>query len=201
MQSRLDPFTATFLAYFCIAVIIKVRLFHIQGGKAEILVDNWTFSAAFVSYMVVVTGSLYEYFFTGPQVILPIAMLGYMTATAGLMITRYSVRSLGPYWSVRIEVKRGHEILVKGPYRFSRHPYYLATLLELGGLCLILNSFWTLLYLSVAHIPILVARIQSEERVLIASLGERYLAYRNRVPILPTLSSLKLGRGRNWSTP
>jgi len=160
--------------------------------------DNWTFYAAFISYMLVVTGSLYEYFFTCPQVMLPVSIFGYLMATAGLMITRHCVRSLGPCWSSRIEVKRGHEILAKGPYQFSRHPYYLATVLELGGLCLILNSFWTLLYLSLAHIPIVVVRIQSEERILIANLGDSYLAYKNHVPILPTLSSLRQGRCRKW---
>jgi protein-S-isoprenylcysteine O-methyltransferase Ste14 len=178
-------FTVAFLIYFSAVVVVKVIVFRISGEEGGEVKDNWTFPAVFISYMIAVTGSLAEFFFRDPRVCLGISLLGYLLATMGVVITRHCVKTLGPWWSVRIEVKRGHQVVEKGPYRISRHPYYLATLLELGGLCLILNSFRTLTYVILVHTPIVIARIVSEERTLGASLGASYLDYRRRIRVLP----------------
>jgi len=185
----LSLFTITFLIYFTIVVIVKIRVFRIQGDKVGTLKDNWTFFAIYLSYFIVVWGSLAEFFLRYPQINPWLSTIGYLSATMGILITRYSVMTLGRLWSIRIEIKRDHHVVEKGPYRFSRHPYYLATLLELGGLCLILNSFRALLYLAFVHVPILLARTYSEERVLTASLGSSYRDYKGRVPMLPSVSS------------
>ena len=93
--------------------------------------------------------------------------------------------TLGRYWSIRIEIKKDHQVVEKGPYRVSRHPYYLGASLELVGLCLILNSFRTLVYILSVHAALTMARISCEERVLVAFLGNRYWDYKKRVGVLP----------------
>lgn len=183
-------FTVIFMVYFLTMVVIKAGQFRIKGEGGGVVMDDWTFSAIFASYLIVVTGALYEYFWTAPRVAPVVSIVGYCLATAGVVIMRRCIRSLGPYWSPRIEVKKGHQIREEGPYRASRHPYYLASLLELGGLCLILNSFRMFAYLVVVHIPIVMARIRSEERVLTTVLGSRYVQYKERIPIIPVLPSL-----------
>ncbi len=147
--------------------------------------DNWTFPVIVASYFFVVMAGLAEFFYRSPEVNLWISGTGYSLTIVGVVTTRRCVLTLGPWWSIRIEIKKDHRVVDKGPYRFCRHPYYLATLLELGGFCLILNSYRTLLYFIFVHIPCVVARIFSEERVLAATLGARYLDYRKRVRILP----------------
>jgi protein-S-isoprenylcysteine O-methyltransferase Ste14 len=93
--------------------------------------------------------------------------------------------TLGRWWSIRIEIKRDHQVVEKGPYRVSRHPYYLGALLELVGLCLMLNSLRTLVYVLSVHAALMMARISCEERVLANFLGNRYLDYKKRVGVLP----------------
>jgi protein-S-isoprenylcysteine O-methyltransferase Ste14 len=178
-------FTIFFLIYFAMVTIIKASVFRIHGEGGGNLRDNWTFPTTFASYLVVVMGSLAEFFLRNPQVNLWVSLLGYLLATAGVVITRRCVFALGRWWSVRIETKKDHQVVREGPYRVSRHPYYLATLLELGGLCLILNSYRTFLYLALIHLPLVVARITSEERILTASLGTSYLEYKRSVRVLP----------------
>jgi len=181
-------FSLIFLIYLCVVVIVKIQVFRIRGEEGGTVHDNWTFPAIFLSYLVTVMGSLVEFFIRIPQVNLMISLSGYLLATAGVMLTRRSVMALGRWWSVRIEIKNHHQVVEDGPYRSSRHPYYLATILELGGLCLILNSFRALLYMLCVHIPLLIARISSEEKVLASSLGTRYLYYKKRVGVLPFAS-------------
>ncbi|MFH0871686.1 MAG: isoprenylcysteine carboxylmethyltransferase family protein [bacterium] len=178
-------FTALFLVYFTIVVVVKVHVFRMQGDKCGTLKDNWTFPIIYASYFLAVWGSLAEFFFLNPSIISWVSLMGYLLGTAGVVITRRCVLALGRWWSIRIEMKEDHQVITEGPYRFSRHPYYLGALLELVGLCLILNSFRTLLYVVLVHLPILIARISSEERVLIAFLGSRYLDYKKKVGIVP----------------
>lgn len=182
-------FTGIFLLYFVIVVLVKVRVFRTRGGPGGRVRDNWTFPVLFASYLVSVMGALVEYFGRWPEVKLWVSAPGYLLATCGVLINRWSVRTLGPWWSARIEIKEDHRVVESGPYRFSRHPYYLATLLELGGLALILNSFYTLSYVIVVHTPLLAARILYEERVLLAGLGNSYRSYRERVGIIPGVVS------------
>ena len=184
----MTSFSLIFLIYLCVVVIAKIQVFRIRGEEGGTVHDNWTFPAIFLSYLVAVMGSLVEFFIRIPQVNLMISLSGYLLATAGVMLTRRSVMALGRWWSVRIEIKNHHQVVEDGPYRSSRHPYYLATILELGGLCLILNSFRALLYMLCVHIPLLIARISSEEKVLASSLGTRYLYYKKRVGVLPFAS-------------
>ncbi len=182
------------MTYFAIVVVIKVRVFRIQGDKGGTLADDWTFLAIYPSYFIVVWGCIFEFFLEDASPVnVWVSMVGYVMATTGVAITRLSVLALNRWWSIRIEIKNDHKIVREGPYRISRHPYYLATLLELGGLCLILNSFRVLVYLAAVHVPILLARMRSEERTLIEKLGNRYLEYMKQVPILPRVSALALG--------
>jgi protein-S-isoprenylcysteine O-methyltransferase Ste14 len=181
-------FSLIFLIYLCVVVIVKIRVFRIRGEEGGTLHDNWTFPAIFLSYLVTVMGSLVEFFIRIPQVNLMISLSGYLLATAGVTLTRRSVMALGRWWSVRIEIKNHHQVVEDGPYRSSRHPYYLATILELGGLCLILNSFRALLYVFCIHIPLLIGRISSEEKMLVSFLGAPYLDYRKRVGVFPFAS-------------
>jgi protein-S-isoprenylcysteine O-methyltransferase Ste14 len=43
---------------------------------------------------------------------------------------------------VRIQADRGHQVCTTGPYKFIRHPMYLAVILTVLCLPLVLGSFW-----------------------------------------------------------
>jgi protein-S-isoprenylcysteine O-methyltransferase Ste14 len=193
----LDLFTAVFLIYFTIAVLVKIRVFRLEGDKGGQVKDNWTFPAIYASYFVAVWGSLAEYFIRSPSINLWISFTGYVLATGGIAITRRSVMTLGRWWSIRIEIKKDHQVVEKGPYRVSRHPYYLGALLELVGLCLILNSLRTLVYVLLVHATLVMVRTSSEEKVLLSSLGTRYLDYKKKVGVFPLALGRRMEAGRS----
>lgn len=74
--------------------------------------------------------------------------------------------TLGPRWSTRILTVPNEQLVVRGPYRFVRHPNYLLVLLEvpLLPLALGLNGF-ALLY-GLLNIAMLAWRIRVEETAL-----------------------------------
>ena len=78
--------------------------------------------------------------------------------------------TLGERWNARIIVwpNRGPEL--GGPYRFVRHPNYLAIVLELVSVPLIHGCFRTAIAFSLGNVVLLSIRIPAEERAL----GETY---------------------------
>jgi methyltransferase len=77
-----------------------------------------------------------------------------------------AIRALGRCWSVRVLVLPGAPLVRRGPYRFLRHPNYLAVTLELLAAPLLFGAWRTALGISVLNAIALGVRIRVEERAL-----------------------------------
>lgn len=82
----------------------------------------------------------------------------------------WAISTLGDRWNVRVIVMPGAGPVTGGPYRFVRHPNYVAVILELLVVPLIHGAWLTALTFSVANAALLYVRIRTEERAL----GETY---------------------------
>jgi len=78
----------------------------------------------------------------------------------------WAVGTLGDRWSTRIVVLPGAAPVVRGPYRWLRHPNYLAVAIELLALPLALGAWRTALLASAGNALLLAVRIPAEERAL-----------------------------------
>jgi methyltransferase len=80
---------------------------------------------------------------------------------------RYSaVRALGKRWNVRIIVWPDAAPVTSGPYRFIRHPNYVAVAVEIACVPLVHGAFLTAAVFSICNAAILAVRIREEERAL-----------------------------------
>ncbi len=85
----------------------------------------------------------------------------------GTMALRYwAIISLGDRWTARVFVVPGESPVVRGPYRWLRHPNYLAVILEVAALPLVHGAWWTAVLFSVANAFVLKTRIRVEETAL-----------------------------------
>ncbi len=76
------------------------------------------------------------------------------------------VRTLGGAWTTRVIVVPGAPLAASGPFRFLRHPNYLAVALEIAALPLVHTAYWTAAAFSVANGALLAVRIRTEEEAL-----------------------------------
>ena len=88
---------------------------------------------------------------------------------AAIALRVWTIRSLGPAWNVRAAVPEGLEPVVAGPYRFIRHPNYLAVVLEFAALPMTAGASVSASVLSAVNAVVLYDRIRDEERLLDAS--------------------------------
>lgn len=83
------------------------------------------------------------------------------------VIRYWCIISLGRCWNTRILVIPGSRAVRNGPYRFLKHPNYLAVALELAAVPLIFGAVYTAVIATVANAALLLlVRIPEEERAL-----------------------------------
>ena len=87
-------------------------------------------------------------------------------ALAAQAIRYWAVASLGKRWNVRVITIPGMALSTAGPYRFMRHPNYLAVALEGVAIPLIHNAYLTAFGFTLLNGLMLRTRILCEERAL-----------------------------------
>ena len=93
--------------------------------------------------------------------------LGLFVGAQGLRY--WAIASLGRLWNTRILVVPDEELVRAGPYRFLRHPNYLAVVLELAVVPLLFGAWLTAMITTVVNLAFLsLIRIPEEERALAA---------------------------------
>lgn len=82
-------------------------------------------------------------------------------------ILRYAViRTLGVFWNVRVLVVPGIRPIRRGPYRWLRHPNYLAVALELLSGAFLFGAWRTGIAATLIHLVLVRLRVPVEERAL-----------------------------------
>ncbi|HET6346370.1 MAG TPA: isoprenylcysteine carboxylmethyltransferase family protein, partial [Myxococcota bacterium] len=91
-------------------------------------------------------------------------MLAAALAAQGLRY--WAIGSLGRRWNVRVIVLPNVPAVTRGPYRFLRHPNYVAVVLEGMAVPLIHGAWWTAVAFTLANALLLRVRIRCEEDAL-----------------------------------
>jgi methyltransferase len=116
-----------------------------------------------------------------------VAGLGWVAALSGVALRLSVLVSLRGSWNVHAVVPDKLDVVDSGPYRFVRHPNYLALGLEFLGVPLIGGAYVSALGLGLANALLLRQRIREEDALLMA-----IPAYRERMGgkprFLPRLS-------------
>ena len=108
---------------------------------------------------------------------------GWLVALCSFTLRRRAIRELGRMWSLHVEIREQHQLVVSGPYRWVRHPAYTSMILELLSLGLLLQSRFTSTIAAILFVPTLILRIRIEEAALRGQLSG-YADYQRSVPAL-----------------
>ncbi|MEO8453104.1 MAG: isoprenylcysteine carboxylmethyltransferase family protein [Gemmatimonadota bacterium] len=101
---------------------------------------------------------------------------GLIPFALGLGLLVWALRSLGTNLTDTVVTRRDHTLVTRGPYRWIRHPFYVAMALLILAIAL-LAANWFMLVTGAMVFSLLVLRSRTEEAKLLERFGEPYRAY------------------------
>jgi methyltransferase len=113
-----------------------------------------------------------------------LAVAMFLLLVLATLLRWWVIRTLGGRWTTRIVVLPGAAPVTGGPYRFIRHPNYLAVCVEIATLPMIHTAWLTASVLSALNAVLLRTRIRAEEKALasLTSYGEIFSQRPRLVP-------------------
>ena len=109
----------------------------------------------------------------------PLRWAGITLALAGTTLLIATLRSLGKNLTDTVVTRREHTLVMRGPYRWVRHPFYVSVTLFLVGVSLAAANWFFLLFGAVV-LALIGIRTRTEEAKLEERFGEAYRAYKER---------------------
>jgi protein-S-isoprenylcysteine O-methyltransferase Ste14 len=157
--ARSEPFFARFLKYGLPLMVGTVLVLPWRGGEDALLRAR----------------------FAPPNPWLP--AVGVLLLWAGVAFAIWARATLGRNWSAVVQVKRDHELIERGPYRWVRHPIYTGLLMAYLGTSFALGEWRGLLGTAIVGVS-LWFKLKLEERWMREQFGARYEDYMRRVKAL-----------------
>jgi methyltransferase len=112
----------------------------------------------------------------------PIAAVALAVAALAQALRWWAIATLGERWTTCVIALPSAPPVTRGPYRFVRHPNYVAVVLEMAAVPLAYGSWRTALVFSAVNAVVLAVRVRAEERAL----GDAWAAaFRRRPRFIP----------------
>jgi protein-S-isoprenylcysteine O-methyltransferase Ste14 len=174
------PFVATVIATLILSAAALFSHGNLSPGEREDRGNRWVLGAFGVLAILLAYFSAYtdrHDFWTidGDAT----RWIGFVLLLVGSIVRLWPVFVLGPRFSGLVAIQRDHELVTTGIYRYVRNPSYLGLLVASLGWALVFRAAVGVLIAALLLVP-LVARIQSEERLLAEHFGAEYERYRAR---------------------
>jgi protein-S-isoprenylcysteine O-methyltransferase Ste14 len=113
-----------------------------------------------------------------------LTILGSSAYFPGIALYLWGLTALGREFGITTtggaDLYSNHQLVRKGPYRWVRHPMYLAVLLAAGGALLIFQT-WAMLVFTPLSL-VVVQRAANEERLLAEEFPDEWREYSREVP-------------------
>jgi protein-S-isoprenylcysteine O-methyltransferase Ste14 len=112
--------------------------------------------------------------------------VGVAIMISGVVFRQYAIAFLGKFFTATIQIKKDHQLIQTGPYRYIRHPSYLGILILSLGLGIAMANWISLILCLVLPTIGLIRRIRFEEKELEQHFGKRYQDYmKNTRRVIP----------------
>ena len=167
-------FWALFALFLVGEQAIRWRSRANRGGRRA---ERWSF-AVVIACVAAAIGAGFRLADWGPGSIgaarWPAFVAGLVLMAGGIALRQWAILTLGRFFTVDGRVHPDQTVVDRGPYRWVRHPSYTGLVVFFVGVGLALTSWASLIVLAGAPAAGLVVRIRSEERTLLAALGDDY---------------------------
>lgn len=106
-----------------------------------------------------------------------LAWAGVVLFALAILLLWRSHHDLGRNWTVIVSLRKKHELITSGVYKYIRHPMYSAHLIWAIAQIMILHNWIAGYSFLIVQIPFYYFRINNEERMMIEQFGNSYKSY------------------------
>ncbi|MFA5105183.1 MAG: isoprenylcysteine carboxylmethyltransferase family protein [Candidatus Margulisiibacteriota bacterium] len=140
--------------------------------------EKWTIWGMGIAHFLTFIFTLAEFFLVRRSLNLEISMIGISMYALGVIGRYWTINTLGKYWSIFIEMRENQKLITDGPFNFMRHPSYFSLFFKVLSVPLILNSYFTFLFVLIFYCPLVFIRLYYEEIELFKKFKKTYASYR-----------------------
>jgi protein-S-isoprenylcysteine O-methyltransferase len=181
MSASIIAAVAVIIAIECYYIISEIKLAARTSRGTDNTLDKgtrrlvWRLSA--IGYNMAWLPVIFNF---GRLVILGgwLTWVGIAIMISGVVFRQYAISVLGKFFTATIQIKKDHELIQTGPYRYIRHPSYLGILIMAFGLGIAMANWISLLLCLVLPTIGLMQRIRFEEKELEQHFGKQYQDYK-----------------------
>ncbi|HBJ72528.1 MAG TPA: hypothetical protein DDY88_02165 [Actinobacteria bacterium] len=158
-----------------IALVAIERLIELRVSKRNL---EWSFANGGVEFgrshypamvalhVFLLAGSLVEVWVWQKPLVATLSWIMLGAVVAAQSLRWWCISSLGMRWNTLVVIVPGLPRVATGPYRFLRHPNYVAVVLEGIALPLVGFAWVTALIFTLLNVPLLYVRLRVENRAL-----------------------------------
>jgi protein-S-isoprenylcysteine O-methyltransferase Ste14 len=169
------------------AVFIPIGFYHRLRAHTGESIDRWQEGpvillglrlSALCLFAVMITWMINPAWLSWSSLPFPLWLrfAGFATSVGGALLWVAAVHSLGKNLTDTVVTRQDHTLVISGPYRFMRHPFYTACFIGFfGGILAMAN--WLFLAPGLLVVAFLIARTPIEEQKLIDRFGDAYRSY------------------------
>jgi protein-S-isoprenylcysteine O-methyltransferase Ste14 len=114
---------------------------------------------------------------------LAMSLAGIVLTWAGIAIAIWARHHLGQYWSARVTIKEGHQLIRTGPYASMRHPIYSGVVLAAAGSALTIDRWRCAVGVGLILLGYCL-KARKEEKMLSVQFGEAFVEHRKHTGFL-----------------
>jgi protein-S-isoprenylcysteine O-methyltransferase Ste14 len=195
-----DDYTFRLLFILAASVFVPVGLYHRIRSHTGEKIDRWQegvfilFGLRLTAIVLFAGGIIWmiePQWMSWSAVPIPawLRWIGLVVAGCAGILWIWTVHTLGKNLTDTVVTRQEHSLVMAGPYRWVRHPFYTACAIGLVGGSLAMAN-WFFLVLGGIGVGFLVARTRIEEEKLLERFGEDYRDFMSRTGrFLPHLKS------------
>lgn len=95
----------------------------------------------------------------------------------------WALKSLGENYSQDILIKKNHQLVTKGPFKYIRHPQYFSQILiDLGGAAATLS--FIVAPIAIIQIPFIFMRASLEDKLLLKHFHKEFPSYKKKTGLI-----------------
>jgi len=184
----MNNFTIFYIIFIIISTIYRFRRitksYEAQPKPGKVYASI-SYALMLCLYLLIWVSSVAEYFYfqiisPGRKINLLVSGIGFLMYVGTIPLRARAAKTLGKYLSPDIKIMDDHKLIKEGPYEYLRHPLTLCVIIEVFGLTLIPNSYYSFLVAVFIFLPYTIFRTYLEEKALIDKFGQEYIDYKKQ---------------------